>query len=108
MAVAAGDGAGGGRIRQFTPQRRCYTDLYDIIDDVNQVVGGWGAYFRTGNAARQFHQLDTYVVMRLRDLLLKRAGAQWRPVQVVRWRHPFFEALGLCRVRGTIRYPATA
>ena len=75
---------------------------------MNPVVRGWGAYFRTGNAARQFRQLDDYVVTRLRGLLRQRAGSQLRPGQAVRWRRPFFEALGLCRLRGTIRYPGLA
>ena len=96
------------RIRQLTPRRRCHTDPRVVIADVNRVVRGWGAYFRTGNAARQFHQLDVYVVERLRRLLRQRAGAQLRPGQAVCWRRPFFEALGLCRLRGTIRYPGFA
>ncbi len=96
------------RIRQVTPRRRCHTDVRVIIADVNPVVRGWGAYFRTGNAARQFRQLDDYVVTRLRRLLRQRAGSQLRPGQAVRWRRPFFEALGLYRLRGTIRYPGFA
>ena len=31
--------------------------------------GGWGQYFRTGNAANHFERLDWYVVGRLRGLL---------------------------------------
>ena len=96
------------RIRQLTSRRRCHTDLHVVITDVNRVVRGWGAYFRSGNAARQFLQLDGYVVARLRGLLLKRAGSQLRRGQASRWRRPFFEALGLCRLRGTIRYPGFA
>ena len=95
-------------IGQVTPRRRCHTDVRVIIADVNPVVRGWGVYFRTGNAARQCRQLDDYVVTRLRRLLRQRAGSQLRPGQAVRWRRPFFEALGLCRLRGTIRYPGFA
>jgi group II intron reverse transcriptase/maturase len=96
------------RIRQLTSRRRCHVDVRIIIANLNAVVRGWGAYFRTGNAARQFHHLDDYVVHRLRDLLVKRAGAQLRRGQVLQWRRPFFEAFGLCRLRGTIRYPGVA
>ena len=96
------------RIRQLTSRRRCHTDLRVIIADVNPVVRGWGAYFRTGNAARHFTQLDRYVVDRLRGLRIKRAGAQLRSGQALRWRRSFFEALGLCRLNGTIRYPGFA
>ena len=42
------------RIRQLTPRRRCHTDPRVVIADVNRVVRGWGAYFRTGNAHVSF------------------------------------------------------
>ncbi len=48
------------RIRQLTPRRRCHTDLPVVIADLNAVLRGWGAYFRTGNAAVKFVQLDAY------------------------------------------------
>lgn len=88
--------------------RRCPTHVRVVIADVNQVIRGWGAYFRAGNAARQFCQLDDYVEVRLRRLLRKRAGSQLRADHILRWQRPFFEALGLRRLRRTIRYPGTA
>ena len=45
---------------------------------------------------------------RLRGLLLKRAGSRLRPGRANAWRRPFFEALGLCRLRGSIQYPGVA
>ena len=41
-------------------------DLRDIIADLNPVLRGWGTYFRTGNAAVKFNQVDDYVDWRLR------------------------------------------
>jgi RNA-directed DNA polymerase len=41
---------------------------------INPILRGWGNYFRTGNAARKFNQLDRYVVWRLKRLLIKRYG----------------------------------
>ena len=64
------------RVRELTPRRRCHEDLRVVIADVNRVLRGWGAYFRTGNAAVKFFQIDQYVEERLCDLRLKRAGAQ--------------------------------
>ena len=72
---------------------------------MNRVLVGWGQYFRTGNAANHFVQLDDYVAGRLRGLLLKRAGSRLTAGRPRAWRRPFFEALGLVRLRGTIRYP---
>jgi RNA-directed DNA polymerase len=75
---------------------------------VNRVLRGWGQYFRTGNAATKFHHIDRYVEDRLRGLRVKRAGSRLVPGQAEHWRRPFFEALGLYRLRGTIHYPGAA
>ena len=93
------------RVRVLTPRGRCHTDLRLVIADVNRVLRGWGQYFRTGNAANHFERLDWYVVGRLRGLLRKRAGSRLPAGRAEAWRRPFFEALGLARLRGTIRYP---
>ena len=53
------------RVRDLTPRRRCHEDLRSVIADVNRVVRGWGQYFRTGNAADKFIQIDAYVEQRL-------------------------------------------
>ena len=76
-----------------------------MIADLNPVLRGWANYFRTGNAAAKFIQIDRYVEERLRDLRLKRVGARLRAGQADVWHRPFFEALGLYRLRGTIQYP---
>lgn len=93
------------RVRALTPRSRCHTDLRPVIKDVNRVLRGWGQYFRTGNAANHFVQLDQYVVRRLRGLLLKRAGSRLAAGRARAWQRPSFEAMGLVRLRGTIRYP---
>jgi group II intron reverse transcriptase/maturase len=96
------------RVRELTPRARCHEDLRIVIADVNRVLRGWGQYFRTGNAATKFIQVDTYVEERLRGLLLQRVGSRLAPGRAVLWRRPFFEALGLLRLRGTIQYPGVA
>jgi group II intron reverse transcriptase/maturase len=93
------------RIRELTPRGRCHEDLRTVIADVNAVVRGWGQYFRTGNAATRFTQLDRYVEERLRGLLLKRYGSRLTPGRATTWHRDFFETLGLCRLRGTVQYP---
>ena len=45
---------------------------------------------------------------RLRGLLLERHGARLAAGRAEAWRRPFFEALGLCRLRGTVQYPGAA
>ena len=96
------------RVRDLTPRARSHEDVRSIIEDLNRVLRGWGQYFRTGNAAVKFIQMDTYVEERLRALLVKRAGSRLHAGRAVVWRRPFFEALGLHRLRGTIQYPGAA
>ena len=96
------------RVRALTPRPRCHEGLRGVIAEINPVIRGWGQYFRTGNAAVKFIQIDRYVEDRLRGLLLKRAGSRLRAGRADGWRRPFFEALGLYRLRGTIQYPGMA
>ena len=49
-------------------------DVEDVIPELNPILLGWGNYFRTGNSARKFNQLDSYVWWRLKRLLIKRLG----------------------------------
>ena len=96
------------RVRDLTPRARCHTDLRLVMADLNPVLRGWGQYFRTGNAADHFATIDQYVERRLRGLLLKRAGSRLTAGRAAAWTRPFFEALGLLRLRGTIQYPGAA
>jgi group II intron reverse transcriptase/maturase len=93
------------RVKELTPRSRCHADTRDVIADLNPVLRGWGNYFRTGNAARCFNQLDSYVWRRLRALRVKRKGRQLRAGEAERWTSDYFHNLGLHRLRGTVRYP---
>ncbi|HEY9287405.1 MAG TPA: group II intron reverse transcriptase/maturase [Candidatus Dormibacteraeota bacterium] len=97
------------RIRELTGRNRSgVKDVRVIIRELNPILRGWGNYFRTGNAATKFVQVDRYVVERLRSLLRKRQGRFLPPSQVLQWTRAWFEGQGLCRLRGTIRYPGVA
>jgi Group II intron, maturase-specific domain len=77
----------------------------DVVADLNLVLRGWGNYFRTGNAAKRFNQLDGYVYRRLKALRVKRKGRQLRAGEAASWTRESFWNLGLYRLRGTVRYP---
>jgi hypothetical protein len=77
----------------------------DVSADLNPVLRGWGNYFRTGNAAKRFNQLDSYVWRRLRALRVERKGRHLRAGEAERWTRDYFHNLGLHRLRGTVRYP---
>ncbi|MCE4558281.1 group II intron reverse transcriptase/maturase [Pelomonas cellulosilytica] len=96
------------RVRELTPRAWCHRDVRSVIAELNPVLRGWGQYFRTGNAADRFGDVDGYVVQRLRKLRIARAGRHLRAGQTQRWDRDYFESLGLHRLRGTIRYPGNA
>lgn len=94
------------RVNQLTGRNRHgVKDVRVLIRDLNPILRGWGNYFRTGNAAQKFNQLDTYVWKRLSDFMRKRKGRHLRPEEWLAWTRDFFHQLGLHRLRGTVRYP---
>jgi RNA-directed DNA polymerase len=97
-----------GKVKAKTGRGRSGQDIRDVIAELNPVLRGWGNYFRTGNAGIKFNQIDYYVVGRLRGLMVKRYGRNLKAGQASAWTREFFEALGLYRLRGTIRYPGQA
>jgi RNA-directed DNA polymerase len=83
-------------------------DVRTLIARLNPVLRGWGAYFRTGNAAKKFNRLDSYVWRRLFAFLVRRKGRHLKPGEVLRWDRDFFYSHGLYRLRGTVQYPGAA
>ena len=96
------------KVKARTGHNRVGRDVREVIADLNPVLRGWGNYFRTGNAATKFRQLDRYVVGRLRGLMVKKRGRSLRAGQVLEWDEDWFNGHGLHRLRGTIRYPKAA
>lgn len=96
------------KVRALTGRSRCHADLRDVIAQLNPVLRGWGNYYRTGNAARRFNQLDSYVWHRLENLRVQRKGRHLRAGEAARWTRESFWNLGLHRLRGTVQYPAQA
>ena len=97
------------RVKELTGANRSgVKDVRVIIADLNPVLRGWGDYFRTGNAARKFVQIDDYVRQRLLRFMVRRRGRTLRPGQVQQWTSDFFHSLGLHRLCGTVQYPEAA
>jgi len=98
-----------GRIRELTDSRwNRVKDVRVLIERMNPVLRGWGNYFRTGNAAKKFIQVDDYVWCRLNRFMVRRKGRNLKAADVITWTNEFFHDLGLYRLRGTIRYPEAA
>jgi group II intron reverse transcriptase/maturase len=49
------------RVRELTSQRQSGKDVKQIIAELTPVLRGWGNYFRTGNADREFNKMDGFV-----------------------------------------------
>jgi RNA-directed DNA polymerase len=96
------------KIKAKTGRGRAGQDIREVIADLNRILRGWGNYFRTGNAAQKFNEIDRYVLRRLGDLMRKRYGRHLKPGQWETWTREWFEAHGLYRLRGTVRYPGLA
>jgi RNA-directed DNA polymerase len=97
------------KVRDRTGRRRAgVRDIRLLIEELNPLLRGWGNYFRSGNAAEKFRQVDRYVVERLRSLMVKKRGRNLRAGQTRQWTEEWFNGHGLYRLRGTIRYPKAA
>jgi RNA-directed DNA polymerase len=83
-------------------------DIRVLISALNPILRGWGNYFRTGNAAIKFGQVDDYVWRRLRCFLKRRHGRDLSAGRANLWTSDWFHHQGLYRLRGTIRYPGAA
>ncbi len=96
------------RVHELTDPRRAGTrDVAGVIETLNPVLRGWGNYFRTGNADRQFTALDDYVYKRLTRWQWRRGG-QRVSFHRSRWPRERYLGLGLHQLRGTVCYPAQA
>jgi hypothetical protein len=94
------------RVRELTSKRQSGKDVKQIIAELTPVLRGWGNYFRSGNADREFHKMDSFVLLRLRRWQF------WRGGQRLTKRAPFrgdqLYGMGLHQLRGTVKYPAPA
>jgi group II intron reverse transcriptase/maturase len=91
------------RVKALTaPRHRLPEPVNGVVDGVNRVVRGWGAYFRVGNANHHFSQVDNYVRERLALFLRKkrgRSGRGWKGLDVA-----FFDRLGVYHLTGTVAW----
>ena len=97
------------RVKELTGStRNGVKDVRVLISDLNPILRGWGNYFRTGNAANKFNQMDRYVFRRLGRFMRRRKGRHLRAGEYEAWTREWFWSLGLHRLRGTVRYPEAA
>jgi RNA-directed DNA polymerase len=93
-----------GKVRALTAPSRVGADLRVVVDDLNPVLRGWGAYFRQGNSSAKFGAVDAYVHERMARLASRKHG-----LRGINWLDRFtwdwLGGLGIYRLTGTVRYP---
>jgi len=94
------------RVRELTDARQSGKDVKQIIAELNPVLRGWGQYFRTGNADREFNKIDGFVYRRLQRWQDRRGGQ--RATRRRSWTGHQLFGLGLYKLQGTVRYPSHA
>jgi len=95
-----------GKIRERTDRRFTRLPLEDAVEDLNRVIRGWGNYFRYGNSAKKFAQIDSYAHERLAILASAKHGLQGRN-WVSRFNYEWGNRIGLYRLTGRV-FPTTA
>ena len=60
------------RLRELTDRSRLRVPIEWVVQEMNSFLTGWAAYFRYGNSARCFSQLQWYAGMRLGLFVAKR------------------------------------
>ena len=96
------------KVHARTGRNRAGAGIREVIAELNPLLRGWGNYFRTGNAAIKFLQVDGYAAWRLKRLLIKKRGRNLRAGQADQWTEEWMHGLGLHKLSGTIRYPKAA
>jgi RNA-directed DNA polymerase len=94
------------RVRELTSKRQSGKEVKQIIAELTPVLRGWGNYFRTGNADREFNKMDGFVVQSLRRWQYRRGGQ--RPTKRPKFTWDQLYGMGLHRLMGTVKYPAQA
>lgn len=94
------------RVRELTSKRQSGKDVKQILAELTPVLRGWGNYFRTGNAAREFNKMDWFVARSVSRWQVRRGGqrATTRPLFTSDQLHD----MGLHKLVGTVKYPAQA
>ena len=89
------------RIREATSRRFVGYSIAWVVAALNRVLRGWGAYFRYGNSARKFAQIDGYVHERLAIFASIKHGLHGRNYHRFTW--GWFTSLGIYLLSGRVR-----
>jgi RNA-directed DNA polymerase len=96
------------RIRELTPLHRMGLPVSMVVQEINQFLAGWAAYFRYGNSTRQLRAMDKYVVEQLCRFIARKYGRRGMltcpaiPISVcVHWRERLSTILRMSEMKGS-------
>ena len=90
------------KVRSATDARFGGTSWNIVVTNLNHVLRGWTAYFRYGNSASKFEDIDVYVHERLALLASRKHGiAGWN---LGRFNWEWLRSLNVYRLAGTTRW----
>lgn len=96
------------RVRQVVHRsRNGVGQVRELVRELNPILRGWANYFRSGNAARQFAQVEKYVWERLARFECKRRK-RVAPYRDPRYDYRWYRSLGVVPLVGTVRYPQSS
>jgi group II intron reverse transcriptase/maturase len=95
------------KVKGRTTRRYASLPLDVVVDNLNPVLRGWGAYFRYGNSSQKFSAVDSYVHQRMAMLASNKYGLRGRH-WATRFTYGWMTDLGIYRLSGTVRYRASA
>jgi RNA-directed DNA polymerase len=91
------------KLREATDRRFVGHCLAWIVANLNRVLRGWGAYFRHGNSARKFADIDSYVHERLAIFASIKHGLRYHRNWTRRFTWAWSRGLGVHRLSGRVR-----
>ena len=91
------------KIRDRTDRRHVGRSVEQVVADLNPVLRGWGTYFRRGNSATKFSDIDSYVHLRLAMFASIKHGLRGRNWQR-RFDRSWMRDLGVHQLAGTVNH----
>jgi RNA-directed DNA polymerase len=82
------------KLHEMTNHRRCYVPLPVLIDQLNQHLRGWQAYFRFGYSSQARKQIRKALLDRLTQHVNRRSQRRFKKPQDVSY-YAYFKRLGL-------------
>jgi group II intron reverse transcriptase/maturase len=78
--------------------------LSELVIKLNPILRGWANYYRSGNAHKQFAQMQRYVWGRIALFECKR-HKRWAPYRDRKYDYNWYQSLGIEKLVGTAGYP---